>query len=257
MPTKVPTNKLGAELDWTPATAGDVSKLADGELHIWAVDLSLNPNQTEQALSWLNARQRDKYQRRSTPDMQHAYLAGRYYLFALLSAYCGVSVTEIALDYSRLGKPFLSPNPQNLSFNFTDSTSPSGNLGLYAFGRTSEVGVDIESRHRRSNFSLVAQRKFAPQEQDMVGLKKGRADPETFLALWTRKEAYGKAIGQGVNFKMSALNLASPGEHSLCFTGLADEQRYQLQQFTVGADHIACVVYAGEAQTISAFRTKA
>ena len=75
------------------------------------------------------------------------------------------------------------------------------------------------------------------------------------MALWTRKEAYGKATGLGVNYKMNQLDLAgSAGQsHRLSFHGLQNQTPYQLLQFEIGPSLIASTVYQG----IEQFKIKA
>lgn len=236
--------ELGAQLSWAYAAPGDIDSLAEDEIHIWALPLTLTKEQSKQAILWLNDHQRDRYERRASEALKQSYLAARFYLLTLLSAYCGLPTAQISLTYSRLNKPSLKPNPQGVTFNFTDSHGGATSTGIFAFSRAPTIGVDIESRLRRSNFDAVARRKFSRREQALVSTHAGAVDAERFLALWTRKEAYGKATGQGVNYRMSELDLASPETHSLSFTGLDQGNRYQLNQFLVGDEHIACVVYA-------------
>ncbi len=221
--------------------------------------MRLTDEQRDTALRYLNDHQRSRYERRPTAAQKDAYLAGRYYLFELLSAYCGTRASELTLAYSRLNKPYLRPNPFNITFNFTDSNSPTESIGIYAFTRTVNIGVDIESRHRRGNFTSIARRKFSAQEQLHVTDSQGNVDAERFLALWTRKEAYGKATGVGVNYKMNTLDLLSPGQHTFSFKGLSNDDHYYLHQFMVGEDHIGCTAYASPEPSrgplkISAFR---
>lgn len=227
----------------------------DDELHIWCLPLTLDEDQTKVALTRLNSRQLDRYARRATAALQEPYLAGRYYLSELLSAYTGEQAAALKLSYTRLNKPYLASNSYELNFNFTDSRSHAGDIGIFVFARNRNLGVDIEALSRRSDFLPIAKRKFSQREQDWVTTQDGSLHPERFLSLWTRKEAYGKAIGKGVNFKMNALELATPHQHQLSFLGQEKpDQYFQLQQFLVASSHVACVVHEGdEALRLHAF----
>lgn len=237
---------LGQQYDWQ-STCPDTSRhLPENEVHIWALPLTLNAQQSRHALELLNDQQRDRYLRRPTQAQGEAYLAGRYYLLTLLAAYSEQRPEDILLSYSRLNKPYLEPNPLDISFNFTDTQSVNECVGLYAFCRTKNIGVDIEALARRSNFAAIVARKFSAAEQDLVTNDSGEIDPHHFLATWTRKEAYGKATGLGVNFKMNELEIANLGQHSHAYMGVG-KHRYEhwLEQFYVGDKHIACVTYEG------------
>jgi len=122
--------------------------------------------------------------------------------------------------------------------------------GVFAFTLSGEIGVDIEARQRSSNFSTIADRRFSAREREFV-YEKGVINPEKFLAIWTRKEAFGKATGQGINFKMN--RRSSNGEHELEFTDEYD-QAWRLLQLQLGEKFIACVVHAShQALSLKAF----
>lgn len=248
---------LGEKLNWVEMQFTGISLPKRDELHVWCVPLKLDQNQTEIAIERLNAHQHDRYERRTNQSQKESYLAGRYYLSELLSAYTHQDPSALELAYTRLNKPYLASNSFELDFNFTDSHGHAGNLGIYAFARNRDLGVDIEALNRRSNFAAIAKRKFTEKEQAWIKNADGSLQAQRFLSLWTRKEAYGKATGKGVNFRMNALNLVSPDQHELTFLGQeTPQQRYQLKQFLIANSHIACVVHAGDIPLlINAFTT--
>ena len=242
---------------WQQATTGKPPRLAENELHLWHLPLELNAADTVQAIKMLNATQRDKYHRRATEELQKAYLAGRFHLLTLLAAYNSVEPLDLQLSYGRLNKPYLDPNPQNIEFNFTDTTTDQGASALLAFTKTHAVGVDIEALTRRSNFAAIVARRFSAAETAYVTAGDGEIDAQRFLAYWTRKEAFGKATGRGINFKMQDMDLASPGSFELNFT--SDHQPglpFRLQQIQLGTDFIASVVHAShQPLTIKSFKS--
>jgi 4'-phosphopantetheinyl transferase len=233
--------QLGKTLDWQTASTNAFPVLGDQEIHLWWLPLSLAPAQAEQALNWLSDIQRDKYARRVTPKLQQSYLAGRYYLLTLLGAYTGAQPNEVMLSYSRLNKPYLSLHEQNIEFNFTDTSSQGESFGLFAFSRNRAVGVDIEALDRRSDFSAIASKRFSQEELVQVGTP---LDPERFLAIWTRKEAYGKATGLGINFKMNQRNLVEGSNHELSIVD-GNQDQWQISQMALGKRFISALVYAG------------
>jgi len=235
------TKPLGLKLDWRAAKLSQLPEIAHGELHLWWLPLTLTTRQQEIALQLLSDLQRNRYERQTSPQLQEAYLAGRYFLLRLLAAYTNTDLHDIELKYTRLKKPYLSDQSIDLHFNFTDTSGLTHKHGLYAFAKSHELGVDIEARNRQSNFELVSSKRFTAQEQTFI-MDNGRIDPEKFLAIWTRKEAFGKATGQGINFKMNERNLVSHGKHELNFHD--DEQRaWRLLQLELGNEFIASVVH--------------
>lgn len=98
------------------------------------------------------------------------------------------------------GKPYLE-NVSDLSFNL----SHTGDYVTVAFS-SDEIGVDIE-RKRSANMS-VAHRFFT--EEEWLYLQKiceahgeGEVLDRAFVRLWTRKESYIKAVGEGMHLPLS------------------------------------------------------
>jgi len=210
------TNTLGIKLDWQTSSNLHDLKINDDELHLWWLPLSITTTQEDQTRQRLSQAQLDKYSRRSTPQLKHAYLAGRYYLFKLLASYQQCQEEEIKFSYGRLNKPHLKSNDQSkhtssLEFNFTDTSTNEGAYALYAFCRNKSVGVDLETQTREGDISRIAKRRFTEQELAYVTSNSGEIDTKKALAIWTRKEAYGKATGLGINFQMNQRNLIANG----------------------------------------------
>jgi 4'-phosphopantetheinyl transferase len=231
--------KLGQNFNWKDASLQAFPHLAMDELHLWWLPLELDQQQVRPALDLLSDIQRDKYHRRATTQLKQNYLAGRYYLLNLLAAYTKQAPSEVLLSYSRLNKPSLSDPSLAVEFNFTDTNG----YGMFAFSRGRQVGVDIESRARKINFKPIADRRFSQQELEFV-YQNGELNTERCLAIWTRKEAYGKATGQGINFKMNQQNLFSAENDVHQHTFLdSDGEAWRCLQLQLGEQMIASVVH--------------
>ena len=231
-------------MQWAATDLGQSRQLSTQEVHLWCLPLTLDSAERALAISWLNAKQRDKFERRLTPQLQQTYLAGRYFMLRLLSAYTNVHPGSVRISYSRLNKPFLASNHHNIEFNYSDTVTAEGNIGLFALSRTRAVGVDIESLSRRTNFAPIVAKRFSAAESAYVTAPDGEVNAERFLAYWTRKEAYGKATGKGINFTMRELDLASPTRFELDF--MSDEKParpFRLQQIQLQNEYIAALVH--------------
>ena len=86
------------------------------------------------------------------------------------------------------------PNGKPVARNCFVSISHSGDMVAVCKNDIVPVGIDIEKMTER-DFSKVANRFFRGQE-----LEKFNENPtaETFYEIWTRKEAYSKILGTGV-----------------------------------------------------------
>ena len=92
------------------------------------------------------------------------------------------------------GKPELSGGT-GVHFNL----SHAGDYAAAVFD-DGAVGIDVE-RARRVNVNVM-QRQFTAAENAYL-----RSKPDAFLRLWTRKESYCKAVGEGLHLPLSSFDV--------------------------------------------------
>ena len=92
------------------------------------------------------------------------------------------------------GKPELSGGT-GVHFNL----SHAGDYAAAVFD-DGAVGIDVE-RARRVNVNVM-QRQFTAAENAYL-----RSEPDAFLRLWTRKESYCKAVGEGLHLPLSSFDV--------------------------------------------------
>jgi 4'-phosphopantetheinyl transferase len=128
---------------------------------------------------------------------------------AILGYTLGVAAAEVEISrrcahcgHPTHGKPALVGAP-DVSF----SVSHSADRALIAVSRGVEVGADIEVLRPRRYLDRLGRRVFAVDEYaGWERLPEGR-QLEAFLAVWTAKEAYLKAIGKGVTVPLRDLTV--------------------------------------------------
>jgi len=247
------SEKFGLTPHWNDAKLDSLSRLTEHELHIWWLPLWLDETQSARALNLLSEVQRNKYTRRATPQLKQNYLAGRYYLMNLLGAYTKQAANQVELSYGRLNKPRLSDSSLGVEFNFTDTQG----YGVFVFSKFRQVGIDIESCDRKINFKGIADRRFTKQELDFV-YQNAELNPQRCLSIWTRKEAYGKATGMGINFQMNQRNLYQAStDNSYEYKFEDDNQtKWRCLQLQLGDQFISSVVHEGHQQLkLKAFKS--
>ena len=242
--------QYGLAPNWQQIENDNHPRLGKAEIHLWWLPLTLSKSQQEAALLLLSDKQRDRYNRRKSKVRQQSYLAGRYYLLTLLSQYTETPPDEILLSYTSLDKPFLTNREHDIEFNFTDtniqhrsSDNTGDHYGLFAFCKNHAIGVDIESLERKANFLAISESRFSQSEQQFVKDSSGNINPQRCLAIWTRKEAFGKAVGRGINYNMNALDLSSAENNELNFSSHDDDWR--LTQIQLTDTVISCVAHQG------------
>ncbi|GGT68473.1 MULTISPECIES: 4'-phosphopantetheinyl transferase family protein [Streptomyces] len=125
--------------------------------------------------------------------LRRRFVASRLMLRSVLGALVGRDPDRIRLTRTALGRPY-APDLPELDF----SLSHTGSLLAVAVVRGGRVGVDAERQGRP--MSVLEHRMCTPHERAVLdgrGLR-GTARDRELLCLWTRKEAYTKALGTGL-----------------------------------------------------------
>lgn len=126
------------------------------------------------------------------------FIVCRGNLRELLSVHLAVPPTAIELVRNRYGKP----ETAGVHFN----VSHSGNLALIAISRTRVVGIDIERVNRAFAHEKIPERFFAPTEVRALRALPEADQLKAFFTIWTRKEAYIKALGEGLSHPLASFD---------------------------------------------------
>ena len=170
----------------------------DGDVHVVAADLDrVSPD-----AHLLTEDERERASRYRFERDRRRFVAGRAALRRLLAEYLDCSPPEVELGYGPYGKPFVR-RPE-LSFN----VSHSAGCGLFAFAPGFEVGIDVELPGCREDDERVARQFFSPHEVATFRAQPRRSRPLAFLRCWTRKEAYVKARGEGLQLPLHDFDVA-------------------------------------------------
>ncbi len=138
------------------------------------------------------------------------FIIGRGVLRAILAWYLRCQATAIRISYGSFGKPFLSaPNNTGIFFN----TSHSDEWVVYAFTRRQAVGIDIERIRLDIDYVRLANDVLSAQERKIFDSIAEKLKAKAFFGIWTRKEAYIKAIGKGLSFPLSKVEVTLRSEN--------------------------------------------
>jgi len=113
-----------------------------------------------------------------------------------------LGVDPAALEFERgpNGRPELPDRPLRFSL------AHSGSLALVAVTEAADVGADLERIEPRLAEPPSAERYFAPAERAALEALGGRDRLRLFFDLWTQKEAYRKATGEGITAGLGELD---------------------------------------------------
>lgn len=223
--------------EWTPAPAPIAP--GPGEVVLVAAQLDVPSHRLDALRASFSPREEERFQSFSTDELRSRWGTARGTLREVLGRALGCAPREVEFRYAEHGKPHLA-DPR-LRFNI----SHSGGLAVIALGHV-EVGVDVElPRPRRSD--AIARRFFAPAEIERlfaIGDDAARAD--AFFRLWTCKEAFLKATGEGLSRSTRSYEIAFDPPRLLWATGIADaDQRYSVHPLAVADPYRAALVAEG------------
>jgi 4'-phosphopantetheinyl transferase len=119
----------------------------------------------------------------------------------ILGLYSGMNASALTFRYGPYGKPELD-NQSALRMNLTHSD----NLALLAVTKWATIGIDVEQVRPLDNLHSLAARVFTDSERAVLQRAPTAKQQELFFLLWTRKEAFLKALGKPVTDLLRPLN---------------------------------------------------
>jgi 4'-phosphopantetheinyl transferase len=225
----------------------EVTALCEDEVHVWIASLDRRPSDLEFFESTLAEDEIKRANRFYFQNDRERFVAGRGLLRVILSAYVGLPRNEIIFTYGSRGKPELRRQEGNKTIEF--NLAHSAGTAIYAVTRDRAVGVDIESS--RSDFPVdeVAKNFFSSSELAALQALPRKLRVEAFFKCWTRKEAFIKALGDGLSCPLADFDVSLvPGEPAqLLNVGWAPEEtsRWCIKDIDAVPGFSAAMVFSG------------
>ncbi|MGW7411691.1 4'-phosphopantetheinyl transferase family protein [Streptomyces sp. NPDC054863] len=148
-----------------------------------------------------------RYRRTTDPTIRYRFVASRLATKYTAAAALHVDPAEIDLAYRTGGRPYLRGLDQiDVSLTHTDD------LIAVGISRDGRIGVDAEPAQRRMPYDLMHGHVLTAAERTDLG---GLPEPERsarMLRLWTLKEAYTKALGQGLRLGFTEFGFGTADE---------------------------------------------
>lgn len=226
------TNNINVNIDkgLKPTAA-----LSNAEVHIFRICIDDHLEKLNSYTNLLNAQESLRALRFFKAEDRERFIICRGALKQLLGRYLNSAPETIVIVADDRKKPFIK-NDQCLHFNVSHSKK----CIVFAISN-SNVGIDVEYISEKFNFHPVAQTCFTPAE--LNSLKESCNATYQFYKIWTRKEAFLKAIGKGINDDMNksdCLNDCSVNE----IAGSGNDT-YTINSFEIDKNYIAGIAYSG------------
>jgi 4'-phosphopantetheinyl transferase len=179
----------------------------DTQAHLWITkpgDID-DDSLLEQYQALLGDEELASYHDLLNADHKREYLISQAFLRDVLSYYSSSQPDQLCFERNASGKPGLKQAPadlQGLKFNLSHSAE----LIACAVTRVGDVGVDVEAFSAASNMVAVADHYFSAREVAALRQLPASEQERGFCKIWTLKEAYIKARGQGLALALDSFS---------------------------------------------------
>ena len=218
-------------------------KIITGEqVHVYCLAVTLqNPSALDRSTRFLSPEELTTTGKFHFQKDRNRFIASHSLLRVLIGSYLDCDPALLEFSHNSYGKPLLMMKRvfDPIYFNM----SGSGDRAAYAFTRLGEIGIDIEKMCQDFATEEVAEKFFSDHEVSVFRSLPESDKIEAFYNCWTRKEAFIKAVGEGLSYPLKDFDVSlRPGEPAklLRIRGDAEEaSRWTLHEIPVAAGYKA------------------
>lgn len=183
----------------------ELPQLRPGIVYIWEGRLDVAARVTAAARKLLSANERKRADRFAHDGHRRRYTVAQAHLRRVLGQLTGIPPETVRFHYEEKGKPYLPGGP---SFN----QSHSKDRLMIAVSASCRLGVDIEEMRQVRLMLGIADKNFAPDEAARLHAVPANERRRIFFRIWTRKEAFLKALGVGLTHPLRSFSVdPTPG----------------------------------------------
>jgi 4'-phosphopantetheinyl transferase len=223
--------------------------LTPGAVDVWATALDREPAAVARLRESLADDELARADRFHFERDARRFVVARAVLRDVLGAYLATAPRAVRFVYGPRDKPALAPPLDATGVQF--NVSHSGEIALYALTLHRQIGVDVEQVRTLTDLDALAKRNFSRAECGALFALPPAQHPPAFFACWTGKEAYVKALGDGLSHPLDAFTVSfAAGEPARVVEIAGDAAaaaRWTLAAIDVGVGYAAAVAVDGPA----------
>ncbi len=219
--------------------------LTSQDVHLWKMNLNLSLPQIDRRYQMLSSEEQEKADRFRFAVHRRRFIVARSTLRILLGRYVNLEPAQIEFTYNARGKPSLVQlsNSEQLQFNLSHSEE----LALYGVSCDRLIGVDLEHLRSLDDAQSLAKRFFCRSEFELIDSLPLDKQRQAFFQMWTAKEAYLKAVGEGIGGGLNRVEVCFNEPNP--FLQLSDRStslsEWTLLPLVPQADYLAALVVEG------------
>ena len=186
-------------------------ELHQDEVHVWASRLDPSTDLLARFGSVLSVEERERASRFRFDLHRNRFITGRGWIRLLLGSYLKMAPEQINFCYGDHGKPAVAKecDHKGLHFNLAHSDA----IALAGVTPMGPLGLDVERVRVLKDVGELVQRFFSARENSIFQELSPEQKNVAFFNLWTRKEAWLKATGQGISQNLNRVEVSFlPGE---------------------------------------------
>ncbi|MEM9547610.1 MAG: 4'-phosphopantetheinyl transferase superfamily protein [Bacteroidota bacterium] len=224
--------------------------LDSDQIHVWSVHLDIDTQTQIKYWRILSEEERKRADAFKFVQDKIKYIACRGVLRQLLGFYLKMKASEVEIGYIKNGKPY---HDSNLEFN----VSHSHDWAVIGFTLDTILGIDIEYIERKIEYREIAHRFFSAPEVQKVSFAPDDRIANFFFNCWTRKEAFIKALGDGLSFPLDCFEVScAPEEEPELLKTTWDErevENWSLWGFEKDVEYIGALTIRGPRKNVFFF----
>lgn len=179
------------------------------------------------------------------PASRNESIVARGFIRFVLGHYLGIPPRAVQIREGQYGKPELAARVVGRG-RVTFNLSHSHGVILAAITVACEVGIDIEFLDSNVQFSEIGRTVFSPAEETWLSQLPDDERQLNYFRCWTRKEAFVKALGQGLSDSINGVEiLPAAGALHVRMAGISVDDYWTAKDVNVGGNFVAAIAVAG------------
>lgn len=224
-------------------------------MDVWLSPLLPDPARRDRLARHLSPAERERESRFRFDADRARYAIARGLLRELLARYLREAPGAIELDETEHGRPVrIGGGLPDLDFNLSHSKD----LVVYAFARRVRVGIDVEWMRPLDDMEDLVSINFSALECETWSALPPRLRERGFFDCWTRKEAFVKAIGEGLSHPLQAFDVSLHPDEPPALLRLAhapdDLPRWSLYALDPGSGYASSLAVEAPSARLRRFR---
>jgi 4'-phosphopantetheinyl transferase len=238
-------SNLGAGHAWETVPAS--LELLPDTVHVWRVRFLQTNTKIADLWPILSEGEKKRASRWLLPEDRDAYMVSHSMMRDALARYCAELPAPLQICYGAKGQPHLLQGSEEARLHF--SLSHSKSMALLAVTLDQRVGIDLEHQSGCHDWRGLAGRYFSPVENSNLFALPESEQKRAFLWLWTHKEAYLKARGDGLSAPLDSCVFVETSDGTLTLSGCAeteDRDAWSFLKLEPDEQHLGVLAVAGD-----------